>query len=188
MIPDRMMSALLELAEQRASSIPALLEAALLLGATTDDPGDDCGTGSTPLILPQDRAGSSLSDRTLRCALAAVVSMAKGELRLADRAGIDRQERTIARLTHRNALLSQAIEGLAFEVLTRQPIGVRQAAMMFGFVSESCFDADLVLRRFRRLALVYHPDTGPLGSRDHMVQLLEARRVLLDHVGAICRR
>lgn len=184
MLPRDFLVALLDHAAQRATTVSSLLQAALLLGVVGDDPG----RGPASLFLSNEGWHVCVPDLAVRRALAGTLALAAPDACVVQLRDLEKRDHAIARLTHRNGLLRRALEGVAFEPL-REPLrDVREAALLFGFVSERCFDEDLVLRRFRKLALVYHPDTGPLGSAERMGQLIDARGLLLRHVRALHRQ
>jgi len=175
------------LATRRGCDAGALAAAALLLGgdarlAAVDDPGE----GEAALLLPLPPDAVSLSDGAIRRLLALA-------LRLADPAAwhLTAQEegaRLAARvetLEYRNKALANALERVSFQPLKDGVLRVRDAAQMFGFANEWCFDEDRVVRRFRELAPVYHPDTGVVACRERMAQLIEARNVLVRHVRTV---
>ena len=62
------------------------------------------------------------------------------------------------------------------------PAERRWAMEVFGFGPEASPDREEVLRRFRRLVRLAHPDHGAenRGAAERIVELAEARRVLLD--------
>lgn len=179
------------LAAHRGCDMGALVAAALLLGgdarlADLDDPG--AGDAGLMMILPPGAA--SLGDGAVRRLLALA-------LRLADPAAWrltppDPAEEERARLSarvetleYRNKALSNALERVSFQPLKDGVLHARDAAQMFGFANEWCFDEDRVVRRFRELAPVYHPDTGVVACRERMAQLIEARNVLIRHVRTV---
>ena len=61
------------------------------------------------------------------------------------------------------------------------PAERRWAMEVFGFAPDTAPDRDEVLRRFRRLVRLAHPDHGAAhgGAAERIVELGEARRVLL---------
>jgi len=65
------------------------------------------------------------------------------------------------------------------------PAERRWAMEVFGFGPEASPDRDEVLRRFRRLVRLAHPDHGGENrwAAERIVELAEARRVLLDSAG-----
>ncbi len=159
-------AAVLELAARRGCDVAALVGAALLLGA---EAMPDPGAGEATLDL---RLSPGLDGAAVRRALATALAVADG-WRLAGR---------LETLEYRNKALANALERVSFQPLEGELTHVRDAASLFGFVNEWCFDEDRVVRRFRELAPVYHPDTGMVGCRQRMAQLIEARNLLIKHV------
>lgn len=167
------------LAARRGCDPSDLAVAALLLAP--DKVADPGGGGAwLDLLLP---AGYDVA--TLRRALAAAVALADPERQLAHRTEIDRMSATVESLGHRNRALSRALERVSFQPLDGKLTEVRDAARLFGFINEWCFDEDRVVRRFRELAPVYHPDTGIVACRERMAQLIEARNLLIGHVRTV---
>ncbi|HYG86433.1 MAG TPA: hypothetical protein VD978_09260 [Azospirillum sp.] len=175
----RFRDAILELADRRGCEAAALAGAALLLGAdAVPDPGvpDD----DVPAHLEL-RLAPGLDDATIRRALAAALGGAEG-WRLLPVGEVARLEGKLETLEYRNKALANALERVSFQPLAGGLKQVRDAAALFGFVNEWCFDEDRVVRRFRELAPIYHPDTGMVGCRERMAQLIEARNLLVKHV------
>lgn len=168
-------SAVLGLAARRGCDAAALAGAALLLGAgAVPDPG----AGDAVLELGLDTVHDhGAVRRGLATALAAVDGWT-----LLPAAEASRLEGRLATLEYRNKALASALERVSFQPLEGGLTQVRDAASLFGFVNEWCFDEDRVVRRFRELAPVYHPDTGVVGCRQRMAQLIEARNLLVRHV------
>lgn len=173
------------LAARRGSEPSALAAAALLLGgsrlaALAEDPGP----GESP-VLVELRLAPGLDDAAIRRALTLTLALADpaGGVVPADHAG--RLEARVESLEYRNKALANALERVAFLPLDGQVSAVRDAAQIFGFANEWCFDEDRVVRRFRELAPVYHPDTGVVGCRQRMAQLIEARNLLIHHVRTV---
>jgi hypothetical protein len=170
----RLRDAVSALAAARGTDAGALAMAAqLLLPDGADDPGDSDAEGAAVLAL---RASVGGSDAAVRRALAAAVVPA---------GDVGRLEAAVETLGYRNKTLAHALKRLSFQPLEGQITEVRDAALMFGFVSEWCFDEDLVRRRFRELAPVYHPDTGVVACRERMAQLIDARNILIHHVRTV---
>lgn len=169
------------LAAERGSDASALAAATLLLvspamAAAVDDPGP----GTSTLTV---RLRPGLGEDAIRRALALALHLAApDDARLAPPAYVAHLTAKIDTLEHRNRALRDALERVSFQPLDHGPREVRDAALMFGFPNEWCFDEDRVRRRFRELAPVYHPDTGAIGCRRRMAQLIEARNLLVRHV------
>ena len=169
------LAAVLDLAARRGCDVAALAGAALLLGAgAMPDPG----AGEAILDL---RLAPGLDGAAIRRGLATALAIADG-WRLVPTAEATRLEGRLETLEYRNKALANALERVSFQPLEGGLTQVRDAASLFGFVNEWCFDEDRVVRRFRELAPVYHPDTGMVGCRQRMAQLIEARNLLIKHV------
>ncbi|ANC90684.1 hypothetical protein A6A40_01505 [Azospirillum humicireducens] len=178
----RFRAAVLELAAARGVGVPLLLAAALLLapeGAT--DPGLRDSDGEAVL----DVGASDASDAAIRKALAAALALADPGARILPGADVRRLEAAVETLGYRNKTLAHALQRLSFQPLDGRITEVRDAAQLFGFVNEWCFDEDQVRRRFRELAPVYHPDTGIVACRERMGQLIDARNLLVHHVRSV---
>lgn len=162
------------LAARRGGTPSAIAAAALLLGsAAAEDPGPGDGVLELHLPRPVDAA-------TVRRALAGALDLADGATVPAAQA--DRLRSRVETLEYRAKSLANALERVSFRPLDGGVREVRDAAQIFGFVNEWCFDEDRVVRRFRELAPVYHPDTGVVACRERMAQLIEARNLLIRHV------
>ncbi|RJF84693.1 J domain-containing protein [Azospirillum cavernae] len=179
----RLRDAVLALAAARGTDAGALaLAAQLLLPDGADDPGESDTEGAAVLVL---RASVGGDDAALRRALAAAVALADPGFRVIPAGDVGRLEAAVETLGYRNKTLAHALKRLSFQPLEGQITEVRDAALMFGFLSEWCFDEDLVRRRFRELAPVYHPDTGVVACRERMAQLIDARNILIHHVRTV---
>ena len=172
-------TAVQDLAVRRGCDPAALAGAVMLLGASlVPDPG--IAADDTPVRL-EVRLAPGLDDATVRRALATALAGAEGWT-LLPAAEARRLEARAESLEYRNKALANALERVSFQPLDGALTQVRDAASLFGFVNEWCFDEDRVVRRFRELAPVYHPDTGVVGCRQRMAQLIEARNLLIRHV------
>lgn len=159
----------------RRGATPAALAAAIFLVVGPNPIEADPGPGEARLDVPPPPGGDAGS---VRRALSMALALADGDVPLRD---ARRLEVRVESLEYRNKALRAALERVAF-----QPPGedggrmnARDAAGLFGFVNERCFDESMVRRRFRELAPVYHPDTGIVGCRRRMALLIEARDVLV---------
>ncbi|WP_353857996.1 hypothetical protein [Azospirillum formosense] len=174
-------TAVARLAARRGTDLSALAAAALLLAPERmPDPGapdDDAERAVLDLRLPPGHG-----DAAIRRALAAALALAEPGCRLMPAEEAGRLEGAVETLTYRNKALAHALERVSFRPLDGKLTQVRDAAQMFGFVNEWCFDEDRVVKRFRELAPVYHPDTGVVACRDRMAQLIDARNLLINHV------
>lgn len=172
-------AAILDLAARRGVAVMDLVSSVLLL----TDPAlrvADPGAGESALEL---RLPPGLDDPAIRRALATALALADpAGWRLVAEAEVGRLEAAVETLEYRNKALANALERVSFQPLDGGLKQVRDAASLFGFVNEWCFDEDRVVRRFRELAPVYHPDTGVVGCRERMTQLIEARNLLIRHV------
>jgi hypothetical protein len=168
-LPVAMQARLAGLAARRGTSVAALLAAARLLLGDGDGDGNPVG---------HDGAGATL----WAAETALAVAGEGGALQLLARHDVERLESRIDSLEYRGKTLTQALARLSFQPLEGGIREVRDAAQLFGFANEWCFDEDRVTRRFRELALVYHPDTGVVADRERMGQLVEARNLLVRHV------
>lgn len=175
-------AAILELAAARGVGVPMLAAAALLLAPEEGaDPGlrDSGGEGA----LEVGDAGAP--DSAIRRALAAALALAGPGARILPGEDVRRLEAAVETLGYRNKTLAHALQRLSFQPLDGRITEVRDAAQLFGFVNEWCFDEDQVRRRFRELAPVYHPDTGIVACRERMGQLIDARNLLVHHVRSV---
>ncbi|WP_395458548.1 hypothetical protein ACHMW5_32720 [Azospirillum melinis] len=125
------------------------------------------------------------SDGAIRKALAVALALADPGARILPGEDVRRLEAAVETLGYRNKTLAHALQRLSFQPLDGRITHVRDAAQLFGFVNEWCFDEDQVRRRFRELAPVYHPDTGIVACRERMGQLIDARNLLVHHVRSV---
>jgi hypothetical protein len=175
-------AAVLELAALRGVGVSALVTAALLLAPEgAADPGLQDSGGEAVLEVEGVEAG----DAAIRRALAAALALADPGARILPAEDVRRLEAAVETLGYRNKTLAHALQRLSFQPLDGQITEVRDAAQLFGFVNEWCFDEDQVRRRFRELAPVYHPDTGIVACRERMGQLIDARNLLVHHVRSV---
>ncbi|CAO3419047.1 hypothetical protein [Azospirillum endophyticum] len=178
----RFRAAVLDLAAARGVGVPALAAAALLLapeGVADPGPRDAGGEGMLEL------GGTDAGDGAIRRALAAALALADPGTRILPAGDVRRLEAAVETLDYRNKTLAHALQRLSFRPLDGCITDVRDAAQLFGFVNEWCFDEDQVRRRFRELAPVYHPDTGIIACRERMGQLIDARNLLVRHVRSV---
>jgi hypothetical protein len=175
-------AAVLRLAQARGATPEDIARSVLLLVAptlTVADPGvPEEGAECLRLRLPP-----GFHDSTLRRLLATALALADPDgWRIAPGTELARLDARVETLEYRNKALVNALERLSFQPLQGGLTQLRDAVRLFGFVNEWCFDEDRVNRRFRELAPVYHPDTGVVGCRERMGQLIEARNMLIRHV------
>lgn len=186
------------LAERRGASPADLARAILLLVdpqqiARVPDPGGPAAEDREAIVL---RSGAS-QGRTLRRkprlqlrlpighnipdlrrALALALSMADGETELALVSAADRKaeevvERARDQLSEENATLRRLIEDLALPIIDQ---GIRtraDALFVLGFPPGSVPDPGSIRRRWRRLAMIYHPDSA-FGDHERMSLLNQA--------------
>jgi len=114
----------------------------------------------------------------LRRALALSLQMAEGERQLTIESAEDRQRRqddsaTRARLEEDIEQLQRIIGDLAFEPLRNGITSRSEALHVMGFAPTAVPDQKAIRGRYRRLALVFHPDS-PFGDHQRMSQLNEA--------------
>jgi hypothetical protein len=114
----------------------------------------------------------------LRRALALALKMSEGEKSFSVESVQDRKQRSDdrairVRLEEDIEQLRRIIGGLAFEPL-RDGISSRSEALyVLGFAPTAVPDQKVIRGRYRRLALVFHPDS-PFGDHQRMSQLNEA--------------
>ncbi len=182
----RFRAAVLELAAMRGVGLPVLTTAALLLAPDgAIDPGPCDAGGQAVLEVGSANPCGSASDAAIRMALAAALALADPGARILPGEDVRRLEAAVETLGYRNKTLAHALQRLSFQPLDGRITEVRDAAQLFGFVNEWCFDEDQVRRRFRELAPVYHPDTGIVACRERMGQLIDARNLLVHHVRSV---
>jgi len=99
-------------------------------------------------------------------------------------AALSERDKELVRLHEENAQLRTALDHLAPKALPQPPRTAAQAAWLMGFANEWGLSAELVTRRYRQLALIYHPDTGIAADSSRMAQLTAARGVLMQHLKA----
>lgn len=160
---------------RRRGVTPARIAAAIFLLVGPNPIEADPGPGPARLDIQPPPDGN---EGSVRRALWMALALADGDVPLRD---ARRLELRVESLEYRNKALRGALDRLAFPTPTDGSgrMDVREAAMLFGFPGERCFDESMVRRRFRELAPVYHPDTGLVGCRKRMAALIEARDVLV---------
>jgi hypothetical protein len=104
--------------------------------------------------------------------------MAEGDRQLSIESTEDRQRRqndgaTRARLEEDIEQLQRIIGDLAFEPLRNGITSRSEALHVMGFAPTAVPDQKAIRGRYRRLALVFHPDS-PFGDHQRMSQLNEA--------------
>jgi hypothetical protein len=138
--------------------------------------------GLTPTLVLRLEPG--LDHATIRQALAVALALDDPkDHRLTPTDEHNRLIASVEKLEYRNAALARAIDRLSFRPRPGR-LSLRDAAAMLGFASERDCDEQLVTRRFRELAPIFHPDTGILPCRERMAQLIDARNLLVKHLRA----
>ena len=131
------------------------------------------------------RLDPDLDHPTIRQALAVALALDDPKsYRLVPHDEHTRLATSVEKLEYRNRALANAVERLSFRPRPGR-LGLRDAALMLGFASEHDFDEQLVTKRFRELAPIFHPDTGILPCRERMAQLIDAHNLLIKHLRAI---
>lgn len=123
----------------------------------------------------QMRLPSGYADSDLRRALALALQMAEGEAQLSVVTASDRKaeaavEKARDGLAAENATLRQLVTDLATPVLGRGVNSRSDALFVLGFPPSAVPDPATVKRRWRRLAMIYHPDSA-FGDHERMSQL-----------------
>ncbi len=162
-------------------------------GVQVPDDGDDplrsqtSGRRMVPALVPTLvlRLDPDLDHPTIRQALAVALALDDPKsYRLISLEEHSRLSSGVERLEYRNRALTNAVERLSFRPRPGR-LGLRDAALMLGFANEHDFDEQLVTKRFRELAPIFHPDTGIMPCRERMAQLIDARNLLIKHLRAI---
>lgn len=190
--------AVMALAERRQASPSDLARAVLLLVprdtlARTVDPGGPAPDDREHIALQsgasrgrvlkrkprlQMRLPAGYAHADLRRALALALSMAKGEAELAVVTQADRKaeaavERARDELADENTTLRGLIADLAIPVLTKGVQTRGEALFVLGFPPAAVPDNTSIRRRWRRMAMIYHPDSA-FGDHDRMSLLNQA--------------
>lgn len=190
--------AVLQLAEKRHASPSDLARAVLLLIprdilARTVDPGEPAPDDRERIALQsgasrgrvlkrkprlQMRLPAGHAHADLRRALALALAMAKGETQLALVTEADRKaeaavERARDEMADENTTLRGLIGDLATPVLPRGVQTRSEALFVLGFPPTAVPDTPTIRRRWRRMAMIYHPDSA-FGDHDRMSQLNQA--------------
>ena len=196
--------AVLTLAKARGVAVAELVRMVLTLAssglrAAVADPGEPGVDASDvagrpgggdrtrrPTLVPTLvlRLASGLDHATIRRSLALALALAgddPGGYRLIRSEEHRRLAAGFEKLEHRNRALARAVERLAFRPRSGR-LSPGDAASMLGFAGEHECDEQLVSKRFREIAPIFHPDTGVLPCRERMGQLIEARNVLIGHL------
>ncbi|HEY9569206.1 MAG TPA: J domain-containing protein [Thalassobaculum sp.] len=183
------------LAARRGASAADLARAVLLLVGVEDlarvvDPGEPATADRELIELRsgasrgrvlrrkpriQMRLPAGYRDADLRRALALALQMAEGEAQLAVVTASDRKAETAVEklrdgLEAENTTLRQLVADLATPVLERGILGRSDALFVLGFPPSAVPDLATIKRRWRRLAMIYHPDSA-FGDHERMSQL-----------------
>lgn len=123
----------------------------------------------------QMRLPAGYRDAELRRALALALQMSEGEAELSVVTATDRKaeaavERARDGLAEENATLRQLVADLATPILERGVASRSDALFVLGFPPTAVPDPATVKRRWRRLAMIYHPDSA-FGDHERMSQL-----------------
>ena len=123
----------------------------------------------------QMRLPAGYRDPDLRRALALALQMAEGEAELSVVTASERKaeaavEQARDGMAAENATLRQLIADLATPVLERGITSRSDALFVLGFPPTAVPDPGTVKRRWRRLAMIYHPDSA-FGDHERMSQL-----------------
>ena len=121
-------------------------------------------------------AGHSVS--TIRRALGLALEMSAGDSSIAvettgDREGKKRLERDVHRMSEELETFRRIVDDIAFDPLPNGINSRSEALHILGFSPVAIPDERAIRSRFRKLAMVYHPDS-PLGDHTRMTQLNEA--------------
>lgn len=190
--------AVLALAERRHASPSDLARAILLLVpaetlARTADPGEPEPQDREHIALRsgasrgrvlkrkprlQMRLPAGYAHADLRRALALALSTAQGQAELAVVTEADRKaeaavERARDDLADENTTLRGLVADLAMPVLPRGIQTRGEALFVLGFPPTAVPDRSTIRRRWRRMAMIYHPDSA-FGDHDRMSQLNQA--------------
>ncbi len=185
-------NATLTLAKRRGVDAAGLVRMVLALvspavRASVPDPGEPSGPDrhARPSLMPVLvlRLAPGLDHATIRQALAVALALDNQEIRLIDRDEHAKLNTRMEKLEYRSRTLAKAIERLAFRPKSGR-LSLNDAAGMLGLLGDHGYDEQLVTKRFRELAPIFHPDTGVLPCRERMAQLIDARNLLLKHLRA----
>ncbi len=190
-------SAVLTLAKAREVAVAELVRMVLALVSPTiragiPDPGEpgrqgaDPGTqhNRRPTLIPTLvlRLAPGLDHVTIRRALA--LALAFDDPKSYRLIREDEHRRLVSsheKLEYRNRALIKAIDRLAF----RPHVGhleLGDATAILGLSRVPDYDEQMVSKRFRELAPIFHPDTGVLPCRERMGCLIEARNLLVGYL------
>lgn len=194
--PSAFRDAVLDLAARRGATPGEIVRSIMLLVpseavAAWPDPGEPAA-GDRETVAPKSATGRPWRRKprlqvrlaeghepaTIRRALSVALAMAGGALAMSlEPGGSPRAAERLAAVEAERRRLEAALGTLSFEPL---PEGVRnraEALHVLGFAPNAVPEVDLIRRRFRSLAAVFHPDAAT-GDHRRMSQLNQAVAVL----------
>lgn len=132
--------------------------------------------------LPKPRIGQTYDSATLRKALALALSMAEGDSELTIITESDKKaqqviEKARDKLADENEELRRLAGQLAMPILQHGVNSRSEALFILGFPPTAVPDQATIRRRWRQLAMIYHPD-APFGDHERMTQLNAAAEKL----------
>lgn len=132
--------------------------------------------------LPKPRTGKTYESATLRKALALALSMAEGDSELAIITNSDKKaqqviEKARDKLADENEELRRLAGQLAMPILQHGVNSRSEALFILGFPPTAVPDQSTIRRRWRQLAMIYHPDAA-FGDHERMTQLNAAAEKL----------
>lgn len=132
----------------------------------------------------QMRLPAGYAHADLRRALALSLTLAEGAAELSVVTEADRKAEAVVEsarddLSAENATLRSLLADLAIPVLDRGIQSRADALFVLGFAPSTVPDHGTVRRRWRRLAMIYHPDSA-FGDHERMSQLNQALARLTD--------
>ena len=141
----------------------------------TANPGKP-GRRGPRLIL---RVPAGNSEARVQQALALLVHVGGGTHALVPAAEVDLLLERLRQAEEKVGELTDSVERIAFRPL-RGGVNSREEAMyVLGLPPSERLDAQRVSSRFRAVAPIFHPDTGVVASHMRMVQVIEARKLLM---------
>ena len=190
-------SAVLTLAKARELAVAELVRMVLALVSPTiragiPDPGEPGREGTTlgtqhnrrPTLIPTLvlRLAPGLDHVTIRRALALALAFDDPKsYRLIREDEYRNLVNGYEKLEYRNRALIKAIDRLAFRPQARH-LNIGDATAILGLSRDLIYDEQVISKRFRELAPIFHPDTGVLPCRERMGRLIEARNLLVGYL------
>ena len=131
----------------------------------------------------QMRLPRGYDNQTLRKALSIALARAKGGVEVTLVTDADRRAEQVVEaardtLSEENETLRRLVQDLSMPLLTHGTISRADALFLLGFPPSSAPDQGTIKRRWRRLAMIYHPDST-FGDHERMTQLNAAAEYLL---------